>query len=269
MSASTAPPSRPLPRWRGARAARWGSRGIRWAILAGVFGLLEVLSRAGRIDPLVMPQPTEAISALIDMVPTAEFATDLTRTLVTVGAAFGIGFVLGVALGVISWRIPLLGEVAEPYLATLYAVPTIVFYPILLAIMGLGPGPIIVLATTAALIPVALNTMVALRSINPVLPKMGISVRCSRWQVYRKVLIPAAVPLAIPGVRLGFIYAFVATIAMEFIIADQGLGYRIGFEYRLFSMPKMYGLIIFVALISIVANAALDLVERRIRRDML
>lgn len=269
MSASTAPRERPLPFWRGARGARWGSRAIRWAILAGVFGLLELLCRTGRIDPLIMPAPTKAVRALVEMVPTTEFATDLRSTLITVGAAIGIGLVVGVVLGVVSWRIPLLGEIAEPYLATLYAVPTIVFYPILLALMGLGPGPIIVLATVAALIPVALNTMVGLRSVEPVLPRMGVSVRCSRWQLYRKVLLPAAIPLAIPGVRLGFIYAFVATIAMEFIIADEGLGYRIGYDYRLYDIPQMYGLIIFVALVSILANLALDLVERRIRRDML
>lgn len=257
------------PRWRGARGVRWAARVVRLAILGGIFVLLEVLSRAGRIDPLIMPRPSKAIVALVDMVHTKEFLSDLTRTASTVGIAFGIGLAVGVAFGVISWRIPLLGDVTEPYLATLYAVPTMVFYPILLAIMGLGPGPIVVLATTAALIPVALNTMVALRSIEPVLPKMAVSVSCSRWQLYRKVLFPAAIPLAIPGIRLGFIYAFVSTIAMEFILADRGVGYRIGFEYRLFAIPKMYGLIIFVALASIFVNVALDLVERRIRRDML
>lgn len=242
---------------------------VRLAILAGVFGLLELLSRGGHIDPLVMPRPTDAVSELIDMVPTAQFGDDLTRTLTTVGTAFVIGLLIGIAIGIASWRIPLLGDIIEPYLATLYAVPTMVFYPILLALMGLGPGPIVVLATTAAVIPVALNTMVAMRSIEPVLPKMGVSVSCSRAQLYRKVLLPAAIPLAIPGVRLGFIYAFVATVAMEFILADEGIGFRIGNEYRLFEIPKMYGLIIFVALTSAFVNIALNQVERRIRRDML
>lgn len=262
MSASASTRLRPVPLWRGARA-------IRWAILAGLFGIGELLTRGGVIDPLVAPPPSKAVIALAQIVPTAEFRADLTRTAISVGIAFGIGLVLGIALGILCWRLPVLGGVAEPYLVTLYAMPTLVFYPILLALMGLGPGPIIAIATTMALIPVALNTMVAFRSVDPVLPKMGISVNCSRWQVYRKVLFPAAVPLAIPGVRLGFIYAIIGTIAMEFILADRGLGFRIGVDYREFAIPEMYGLILFVALLAILVNVALDLVERRIRRDML
>ena len=115
-----------------------------------------------------------------------------------------IKIVVGIALGIVSWRIPLLGRVTEPYLITLYAMPTVVFYPVLLALMGLGTEPIITLAATAAFIPVALNTTIALRSVEPVLPKMGISMNCSRWQVYRKVLFPAAVPLADLSCRPGF-----------------------------------------------------------------
>jgi len=103
----------------------------------------------------------------------------------------------------------LLAGVLEPYLVTLYAMPTLVFYPILLALLGLGPGPIIVIAATMVVIPIALNTMVALRAIDPILLKMGRSVNCSRPQLYRKVLIPAATPLAFPGIKLGFIYAII------------------------------------------------------------
>lgn len=262
MSLPAAARSRSLPLTGSARA-------IRWAVIAGLFGIAELLARGGIIDPLVAPPPSKAVVALVQLMPTPEFRTDLTRTAISVGVAFGIGLILGVAFGIVSWKLPVLGGVAEPYLVTLYAMPTLVFYPILLALMGLGPGPIIAIATTMALIPVALNTMVALRGVDPVLPKMGVSVNCSRWQIYRKVLFPAAVPLAVPGVRLGFIYAIIGTIAMEFILADRGLGFRIGLNYREFAIPEMYGLIIFVALLAILVNIGLDLFERRIRRDML
>ena len=67
----------------------------------------------------------------------------------------------------------------EPYLVTLYAMPTLVFYPVLLALMGVGMGPIMVIASLMVVIPVALNVMVALRSINPVLPKLGRSLNCT------------------------------------------------------------------------------------------
>jgi NitT/TauT family transport system permease protein len=110
---------------------------------------------------------------------------------------------------------------------------------------------------------------VALRSINPVLPKMGRSVNCTRRQLYRKVLLPAATPLAVPGVKLGLIYAIIGTVAMEFILADRGLGYRIGVDYREFNIADMWALIVIIGALAILVTSAVGFLERRIRRDML
>jgi NitT/TauT family transport system permease protein len=202
-------------------------------------------------------------------VGTAEFGSDLVRTSLTVGIAFLIGGAIGVVLGALCWRAPLVGDVLEPYLVTLYAMPTLVFYPMLLALLGVGIWPILVIASLMVVIPVALNVMVALRSVSPVLPKLGRSLNCSRAQLYRKVLVPAATPLAVPGLKLGLIYAIIGTVAMEFILADRGLGFRIGYDYRQFDVADMWALILAVAVLAIVVTSAVGLLERRIRRDML
>jgi NitT/TauT family transport system permease protein len=118
-------------------------------------------------------------------------------------------------------------------------------------------------------IPVALNTMVALRSVNPALAKLGRSAGCGRRQLYQKVLAPAATPLALPGIKLGFIYAIIGVVAMEFILADGGLGFRIGIYYREFDIAEMWALILAIALLAILVTWLFGLIERRIRRDML
>jgi NitT/TauT family transport system permease protein len=209
------------------------------------------------------------VSALFNLLGTAEFGSDLVRTCLTVAIAFGVGGTVGIVLGAACWRAPLLGDVLEPYLVTIYAMPTLVFYPILLALMGVGIGPILVIASLMVVIPVALNVMVALRSISPVLPKLGRSLNCTRPQLYRKVLVPAATPLAVPGLKLGLIYAIIGTVAMEFILADRGLGYRIGYDYRQFDVADMWAMILAVAALAIVVTSAVGVLERRIRRDML
>jgi NitT/TauT family transport system permease protein len=245
------------------------ARVLRWLIVAATFGVLELLTRSGAVPPLIMPPPTEILGALWDIVTTGQFGQDLARTALTVGISFAFGLVAGLLLGAACWRLPLVGNVLEPYLVTLYAMPTLVFYPILLALMGVGIWPIIVIASLMVLIPVTLNTMVALRSINPVLPKMGRSVNCSTPQLYRKVLVPAATPLAIPGVKLGLIYAIIGTIAMEFILADRGLGFRIGVDYREFNTADMWAMILAVSLLAIAVTSTVGVLERRIRSDML
>jgi NitT/TauT family transport system permease protein len=240
----------------------------RWGIVAGVIAVLEGAARTGQIDPLIMPPPSSIVERLADIVRTGEFRADLATTGLSVLAAFGIGAVGGLLLGVAFWRLPFVGAVFEPYLVSLYSMPTVVFYPILLAVLGLGPAPIIVIATTLALIPVALNTMVGLRSIPPTLPKLARSMNCSRVQTYVKVLAPAATPLVVPGLVLGFVYATIGVVAMEFILASKGLGFQIGYDYRAFNMPDMYAYILVVIVLSVVVNVLLNSVERRVRRDM-
>jgi NitT/TauT family transport system permease protein len=245
------------------------ARLVRWMVVLATFAVLEGLTRGGAIPEVIMPPPTEIVSALVNLVGTSEFGSDLVRTALTVAIAFAIGLVAGVLLGATCWRAPLLGNVLEPYLVTLYAMPTLVFYPVLLALMGVGMGPIVTIASLMVVIPVTLNVMVALRSVSPVLPKLGRSLNCSRGQLYRKVLVPAATPLAVPGVKLGLIYAIIGTVAMEFILADRGLGYRIGVDYREFNVADMWALILAVSVLAIVVTSGLGVVERRIRRDML
>jgi NitT/TauT family transport system permease protein len=252
-----------------ARAGRPVARLVRWSLPAVAVAGVQVAAGAGLIDPLQLPAPTEIGSALVDLVRGGEFYGDLARTLMTVAAAFGIGVTAGIPLAVVLWKLPLLGDVLEPYLVTMYAMPTLLFYPVLLAVLGLGPAPIIAIASLMALIPIALGTAVALRSINPMLPKLGRSLGCGRRQLYRKVLLPAATPLAVPGLRLGFVYAVIGTIAMEFILATKGVGFRAGYAYRNFEVPKMYAYVVVVVALAVAANGLLSALERRIRKDML
>lgn len=240
----------------------------RWGIVVGVVVLLEIASRSGLIDPLIMPAPTTMVAQLVQIVPTSAFLDDFRTTGLAVLSAFGLGAVGGLLLGVLFWRLPFAGATFEPYLVSLYAAPTVVFYPILLAVLGLGPGPIIVIATTMALIPIALNTMVGLNSIPPSLPKLARSLNCSTLQTYWKVLAPAATPLLVPGLVLGFIYATIGVIAMEFILASRGLGFQIGYTYRSFDMEQMYAYIIVVLVVAVLINLLLNFIERRVRQDM-
>lgn len=248
----------------------WHSVGVvRLLLLAVVVVVLELLCNAGTIQPIVLPAPTEIAEAFGRLVSSAEFPGDLARTALTVLVSFVIGGVAGLVLGALCWRSPLLGDTLEPYLVTLYAMPTLVFYPIMLALLGVGMWPIVVIASLMVLIPVTLNTMVALRSVNPVLHKLGRAVGCSQPQLYRRVLLPAATPLAVPGIKLGFIYAVIGTVAMEFMFADKGLGYRIGIDYREFDIPEMWGLIFVVSLLAIVSTWLMTKFEQRVRKDML
>lgn len=251
----------------GAMRGSWPAL-VQAALVLGTAALLEFATRAGYISSLVLPPPTEMVKRLVQIVSTDLFLRDLTTTVTTVLSAFVLGGAIGLVIGVLFWKFPFGGAVFEPYLVSMYSMPSLVFYPILLALLGLGVLPIMVIAASMALIPVALNTMVALKSIPPTLPKLARSLNCTKRQVYLKVLAPAATPLVVPGLVLGFIYAMIGTIAMEFILAANGVGFRIGYYYRSFDIVDMYAYILVASIIAIIANVALNHLERRIRQDM-
>lgn len=262
VTEEVSPKLQPNPAWRRPRL-------VRWTIIIGLVVVLEVTTRTGLIDRSLMVPPSEILERLVSIVPTGEFGADTARTLTTILMAFAIGLVGGIPLGILLWRLPTVGRVLEPFLVTGYAMPTLLFYPVLLAIMGLNAGPIIVIAATMSLIPIALTTMVALGSIKPLLHKLAKSVNASQSQYYLKVLLPAATPLVFPGVKLGFIYAVIGTIAMEFILAAQGIGFRAGFSYRELNTADMWAYITVVIVLSVIVNGILTWSEKRIRKDLL
>lgn len=242
---------------------------VQWFIILALLIILEAATRTGLIVPTLMVPPSEILTRLASIVPTSEFAEDAARTLTTILFAFAIGVAVGIPLGVFLWRVPAAGRILEPFIVTGYAMPTLLFYPVFLAVMGLNAGPIILIAATMSLIPIALTTMIALNSIKPILHKLANSVNASPAQYYLKVLFPAATPLVFPGVRLGFIYAVIGTIAMEFILAAQGIGFRAGLYYRELNVPDMWAYIVVVVVVSVIVNGVLTWLEKRIRRDML
>lgn len=241
---------------------------VRWAIIVAIVAILELTTRTGMISQSLMVPPTEILVRLAEIIPTDTFGQDVARTLSTILVAFTIGLVLGIPLGVFLWRVPAAGRILEPFIVTGYAMPTLLFYPVLLAAMGLNAGPIIVIAASMSLIPIALTTMVALNAIKPILHKLANSVSASPRQYYLKVLFPAATPLIFPGVKLGFIYAVIGAVAMEFILASEGVGFRAGFYYRELNTADMWAYIAVVILLSVLVNSVLTWLEKRIRRDM-
>lgn len=248
----------PLPPWL-----------TRLLIVAGALGLWEWAARTERVDRLTVPPASSVFAGLDDIVTSDGFMMHVERTAFEIGMAFGFGLVGGILLGVVFWKSRAVSEALEPFLVTLYAMPTLVFYPILLALMGLNAGPIIVITVVFAIVPVAMNTMNALRSISPILLHLAASIGMSSRQRVLKIILPAATPIAVPGVKLGFIYAVVGTIAMEFILANRGIGYMINLTYGNFEVVDMFAYIVLVIAFAVASNSVMSAIERKIRRDML
>lgn len=252
------------------RRRRFGTLTLSVASTVGLVLLLtalaEIGSQAGWWSERVLPAPSVIFGALGTLLVEPQFWLDAQRTGVEVAVSIVFGSVLGFAAGLLFWKIPLIGRVFEPYLVSFYAVPLVLFYPVMIVLVGINAWSVIILATIMAAIPMALNTAVGLNQMPPVYMKLARSLRASPRQTLFAIAIPAAGPFIVAGLRLAVVYALIGTIAMEFTTAQAGLGYRIRYLYEIFNNTEMFAYIVVVLLLSCLLTILLAAVERVLLR---
>jgi len=235
------------------------------AFIALIIALLEGITLAGMVRPTMIPPPHDIFRAFGQAISSGFIAEHLAATFQRLAIAFAIATALGILIGVGLWRAPVLGKALEPLIASLYAMPWIFFYPLLLILLGIGSKPIIFLAVILGVIPIALNTFIGFAEIRPIFLKVGRATGCSPWQTFYKILAPAAAPYIISGMKLGFIYTFLGVVATEFLVSPKGLGFIVHFAYEYFQVKEMYAYVLFMILLAFTLTFSLDRLERALR----
>jgi NitT/TauT family transport system permease protein len=239
---------------------------VRVAVVAGLVILLETCCRAGIIDPLSVIPPSEMIASMVDHIGSGELNESIINTFSTIVLAFVLAVGFGTLAGALIHRSSRLRDVADPLLASYYSVPTFIFYPLLVALLGLGKAPLVVLGVLSAAPAVMISTLSGLDGVPAVLIKLARIHRLSAARTLWWIVLPAALPRLFTGLKLALSYALIGVIAGEFILSGTGLGYAISFAYQSFDNRAMYGLILFVLLVAVSANGILYVWEGRLAR---
>jgi NitT/TauT family transport system permease protein len=226
----------------------------------------EIGVRAGWWSEGVLPAPSTIFRTLATLLTDGQFWADAGRTGIEVALAIIFGSLLGFAAGLLFWKAPLVGRIFEPYLVSFYAVPLVLFYPVMIVLVGINAMSVVILATIMAAIPMALNTAVGLNAMPPVYMKLARSLKASPRQTLFAIAIPAAGPYIVAGLRLAVVYALIGAIAMEFTTAQAGLGYRIRYLYEIFDNNQMFAYIVMVLVLSLILTVLLAIVERVLLR---
>ncbi|WP_145145042.1 ABC transporter permease [Roseomonas gilardii] len=229
---------------------------------------LEVTCRAGWVPRIVLLPPSEIAASLWGLLASGEYNGAIALTLGNVAVTAVVAILGGFLLGVLVHAIPVLRRGLEPFLASYYAVPTFIFYPVFVVLLGVGSAAIIAIAVMLAIVAMITATLNGLDRIPKVLAKTGRVLRMGRWQNALLIQLPAAAPYLFTGVRLAVAYAFIGVIASEFILSGNGLGYAIAYAYNSFDNRTMYGLMLLIILVVSVVNVVLDVLDRRFQRRM-
>jgi NitT/TauT family transport system permease protein len=233
-------------------------------IAAAVLLIWQGIARWVGTTALAGPGPT--LDYFAHFVPSQRFAVNALSTAITFGWALLIAYGLGLAIGVWMGAHRLSGAVAEPILMTLYSLPKITLYPVILLIFGLTLAGKVTFGAIHGILPVALLTTAAIRNIPPVYLKSARTLHLSPWQTIIKVLLPATLPEVVAGLRIGFTVTLFGVLLAEMFASQHGLGFLIVNAMALLQTEEMISIAIVLFIFAAVANALLLWMEHRMHR---
>jgi NitT/TauT family transport system permease protein len=197
--------------------------------LVGLIGFLavwELVSRTGLVRAEYLPPPSQVGTRLVELVVDRGFVADVIATLLAWAIALGIATAVAVPVGLVLGQVPLLRRSTQTLVEFLRPIPSIALIPLVLILLGSGPGSKITLAVYAAVWPILFNTVYALGEIDPQRIEAARSFGLGRGAVLRRVALPSAAPFVMTGIRLSAAVALIVVVTTELIAGGRsgGLG---------------------------------------------
>jgi len=226
---------------------------------------LELVIRAGLLSRFVVPFPSEVIASVPRVIGEEE---GLWRFFFTTGETLAAGSLValvGVALGLLLYRVRLLRVACESWVGAMASAPLVLIYPLFLVVFGRNALTIVMIGFLAGLAPMILKTIEGFSGTRKVLLDVGRSFKLSRAQQFWKILFPAAVPTLFVGLRLGMIFCLINVVGVEYLINFGGLGQLVNDLAERNDVAATYAVIGFVILVSAAFFAATERIERWLR----
>lgn len=212
------------------------------------------------------PSPSTWGAALIHLWSSGELWPALSATLITVFLSLGIATVVGACLGCLVGASPRADRALGPTLEFSRAMPPAAMVPVATLLLGYDEKMKVTVVTFAAVWAVLLNTRTGVQRLDPVLVDTALSLRLSRFDRVRKIILPALLPSIFLGVRVAAPIALVITLLVEVLTQVQGVGGLIATSQRTFRSAQVYGLIVVAGVISLMLNTLVARLEAYILR---
>jgi ABC-type nitrate/sulfonate/bicarbonate transport system permease component len=236
---------------------------IQFAVIAIVGGAWYWGTATGSVSKLFLPEPAAVWLAFSHLVTTLQFWTAVKVTLTTIAQAYAIALVAGIAAGYMVSRSRFLIDVLEPIIAGLFSIPITLFFPMFILFFGIGTGSKIAYGASYAFFPIALNTIAAFANVRTHFQRAARSMGASRFDTFRHVLVPSALPVLLNGMRIGFFICFASVLGGETLSSVAGVGRNIALAAELMESARLYAWIVFVVLTAITLNLLVGGLEKR------
>lgn len=231
--------------------------------LAAFLALWEGATRLSGINPLLLPPPSASVSALAADLQAGRLLKHVQASALEFALGYTAAALAGVPFGLALGSYRRLEWAFSPYLVAMYSTPSQIWLPLLIMWMGIGLAPKVVLIFLFCFFVISLNTIHGVKTVDPVLMKVGRAFRASRWQAFTKIVVPSCLPFIVTGLRLAVGRGMIGVFLAEMVGADQGLGFYILRAGTQFETDRVVGGVVVLVLASIALTEAVKLVEKR------
>ena len=231
--------------------------------LAVFFATWELAPRLHWLNPVFVPPLSEDIRALWGLILTGNIWPHVAASLLRAFSGFILAVVISVPLGILMGRLKTIEAIFDPLLQAFRQTSALALLPVFLLIFGIGEASKMAVVFWACQWPILLSTISGVKNVDPILVKSARSMGASQMDVFKKVVIPSAVPSLITGMRLAATTSLLALIAAEMLGAKAGLGFLVFWSENTFKISQMYAAIIVLALFGLVLNYILVRLERK------
>ncbi len=245
-------------------------RGVALGIGPGVSAIValavawELVGRA--VGAAFLPPLSSVLVRLVELVASGVILGNLVTSLTNLVLGFGVSLAIGLGVGMLMGGYRRIEAALDIYVNALLTAPSLVFAPIFFSLFGLSRGSIIALVVMYSTFIMIITTFSAIRNVSPSLIEMGRSFCADDPQLFRKIILPAATPLIMAGVRLGAGRAVKGMINGEMFIAVVGLGKLMIDEGRQFDAESILAVLLVIIAVAFAVAKAVQMVDARLTR---
>ncbi len=254
------PRLRPLPTQHAWPA--WRIVAVQVSILVVLLGAWELGARLGVVNAFFWSKPSDIAVTLVTFFVEGSALVDIASTFEATLIGFAIGTVLGSSLGLSFWWSRNYAAVMQPYVIVFESVPKLALAPLVILVFGIGLVSKVAIATALTLVVSTLTAYAGVKAVDPDGERLFYSLGASRWQAFRKLVVPSCLPWIISILRVNIGLALTGAVVGEFIASEHGLGRTIFYAGSTYDIALVWVAVLVLAALSVLMFIAVSTLER-------
>jgi len=231
-----------------------------------LLALWEAAGRAGMLNPLYLPSPSQIGAALVDLFSDGRIWPHLEATFTAALGGLVLGIVVGAVLGVAAALVRLLAELLEPVMTLLNAVPRVILAPLFVIWLGIGLASKIALSFILVAVLIFFTVFTGIRQVDRRMVERVITLGGDRWALVRHVYLPSVTAWILSNLKIAVGFAFTGALVGEFVAATHGLGYLLSFAQSTYNAALMFALIVLILAVVLIIFGIAGRLEKYLLR---